>query len=275
MANGAGAFDRKLQMKECREILIACLMPLMAVSVASGTDRVAWMLQTNGLGKAEAQVRAGLPNVLVLGDSISIGYTPFLRKRLEGVANVCRPPCNCGATQFYFRERNGLKDWLGTNRWDVITVNCGIWDFCYMRGDPVGTDHFWGDQTLEALPPLQRGTAIRARGFRVRTPIPAYMANLRRILTDLKATGATVVFALTTPVPAYQDDDRCGLARAYNEVAESVCRELDVRTVDLYSVGERNYANQPDRCHYNDAGNDALAESLAGTVSESLGKPRD
>ena len=37
------------------------------------------------------QVDEALPNVLLLGDSISIGYTLDVRKRLAGIANVCAP----------------------------------------------------------------------------------------------------------------------------------------------------------------------------------------
>ncbi len=40
----------------------------------------------------------GLPRVLLLGDSISIGYTLGVRARLQGRANVHRPPENCGDT---------------------------------------------------------------------------------------------------------------------------------------------------------------------------------
>jgi len=47
----------------------------------------------------------GLPNVLILGDSISIGYTLSVRKLLQGKANVFRPctpggmkPENCQGT---------------------------------------------------------------------------------------------------------------------------------------------------------------------------------
>ena len=36
----------------------------------------------------------GLPRVLLIGDSISIGYTLPTRQRLIGVANVHRPPMN-------------------------------------------------------------------------------------------------------------------------------------------------------------------------------------
>ena len=241
------------------------------IRVAADDDNVAWMLQTNLLERTERKADAALPNVLILGDSISMGYTPFVKKRLAGVANVTRPHCNCAATQFYLREKGGMRDWVGTNHWDVITVNCGCWDICYMKGDPVGTDHYWGpDAELKKLPPLQRGTAIRDRGFHVRTPILEYAKNLRAILTYLKSTGATVIFPLSTPCPAYQYDDRCGLFRAYNEVATDVCRELGVETVDLYAVGERNYDKQPDGAHYNDEGNDILAAAVSAAVQSAL-----
>ena len=241
-----------------------------AATAFAETREAAWMLQTNLLERTEGKSDAALPNVLILGDSISMGYTPFVKKRLAGVANVSRPKCNCAATQFYFRERNGMKDWVGTNRWDVITVNCGIWDICYMKGDPVGTDHYWGKKELSALPPLQRGTAIRDLGFHVRTPILEYMANLRKILTYLKSKGATVIFPLTTPCPAYQYDDRCGLSRVYNEVASAVCAELGVQTVDLSAIGERNYDKQPDGAHYSDEGNDLLAAAVSAAVESAL-----
>ena len=234
------------------------------------------MLQTNLLDRAGTpSAAAGLPKVLILGDSISMGYTPFVKKRLSGIADVSRPRCNCAATQFYFRKKNGMEDWLGTNRWDVVVMNAGIWDICYMKGDVLKTDHFWRpDAELAKLPPLRRGTEIRKRGFRVRTPILEYAANLRKILSRLKATGANVVFALTTPCPAYQYDDRCGLFCVYNEVASGVCGELGVGTLDLYSVGERNYDNQPDGAHYNDAGNDDMATAVSGAVVSALAERR-
>ncbi len=66
-----------------------------------------------------------LPRVLLIGDSISRGYTLPVRHALAGRANVHRAPENCGPTA------NGLKKldaWLGTGRWDVIHFNFGIHD---------------------------------------------------------------------------------------------------------------------------------------------------
>lgn len=254
----------------------ACLLTA-GFSVAAPQGGVDWMMQTNRLERSVA-ARTGLPNVLILGDSISIGYTPFVRKLLDGRANVSRPKCNCGASQFYLREKGGMRDWTAAHeKWDAIVVGFCIWDICYVKGDVFGIDHFWGDNALNGMPPHRKGTAIRDRGYRVRTGVPEYAANLRRIISFLKTKSDRVVFALGTPVPAYADD-RCGLVRAYNDVAAHVCRELGVEVLDLYAVAERNYDKQKDGCHFNDEGNAILAEAVVkclekkGVADEKGGK---
>ena len=40
--------------------------------------------------------------------------------------------------------------------------------------------------------------------------------------------------------------------------------------MDLYAIGERNYDNQPDGAHYNDVGNDQLAEAVVEAVLAAL-----
>ncbi len=66
-----------------------------------------------------------LPNVLLIGDSVSNGYTLPTRAALAGKANVYRAPENCGPTANGVRK---LDAWLGDRRWDVIHVNFGIHD---------------------------------------------------------------------------------------------------------------------------------------------------
>jgi lysophospholipase L1-like esterase len=80
-------------------------------------------------GKSSAwdfvQDKLGLPRVLLIGDSVSRGYTQDVRKALEGKANVHRAPENCGPSA------NGIKKidaWLGESKWDVIHFNFGIHD---------------------------------------------------------------------------------------------------------------------------------------------------
>ena len=66
-----------------------------------------------------------LPRVLLIGDSISIGYSTPVRKFLAGKANVHRVPGNGGPSS------NGvfmIDSWLGDKRWDVIHFNFGLHD---------------------------------------------------------------------------------------------------------------------------------------------------
>lgn len=254
-------------MKKNALFLATCLFGAWTLFGESGAD---WMLQTNLLAGAKENSATNLPNVLILGDSISMGYTPFVQKRMAGIANVSRPKCNCGPTQFYLRPKHGMRRWVGKTSWRAIVVNFGIWDVCYMRGDPLKVDHFWGSKEIpKGLPPCRKATAIRDLGFRVRTPVREYEANMREILGYLKTTGAQVFFALTTPVPGY-DDDRNGRIRVYNEIAESVCAELGVGVIDLHAVAERNYDKVKDGCHFNDAGNDILAEAIVTRLKSTL-----
>ena len=74
--------------------------------------------------------KPGLPRVLLIGESVSRGYTQAVRAALDGKMNVHRAPENCGPTA------NGIKKievWLGAGKWDVIHFNFGIHD----RNTPV------------------------------------------------------------------------------------------------------------------------------------------
>ena len=71
-----------------------------------------------------------LPRVLLIGDSISMGYTLPVRKMLAGTANVHRVPENAGDTA---RGLEKLDAWLGDKPWDVIHFNFGLHDLKRLR----------------------------------------------------------------------------------------------------------------------------------------------
>jgi hypothetical protein len=66
------------------------------------------------------------PGVLIIGDSISIGYTAPVTRMLAGKANVRRIPGNGRFTAFGLEH---LKDWLGNDKWDVIHFKLEGYDF--------------------------------------------------------------------------------------------------------------------------------------------------
>ena len=66
-----------------------------------------------------------LPNILLIGNSISIGYTSYVRNELKGKCNVYRIPTNGGDTK---SGVHNLKFWLNSKEWDVVHFNFGLHD---------------------------------------------------------------------------------------------------------------------------------------------------
>lgn len=197
---------------------------------------------------APVQDEPGLPRVLLIGDSISMGYTLPVRALLRGVANVHRPAQNCGDTG---RGLKHLDAWLGEGRWDVIHFNFGLHDVKYL------------DAEGRYVPPEQ--------GHQV-TPVERYAENLRLLVERMRKTGAKLVFATTTPIP----DGTLGRVahdeKRYNATAAQVMRELGVSINDLHAfVQPRQTELQlPTNVHFSDTGYEALGQVVAAQIRASL-----
>ena len=199
---------------------------------------------------APIEDRPGLPRVLLIGDSISIGYTLAVRKELDGVANVHRIPANGGPTT------NGLKgidNWLGEGKWDVIHFNWGLHDLKYIddKGALVAPDQ--GHQQI---------------------PLAEYEKNLDELVTRLQKTGAKLIWCSTTPVPEGAQGRNPGDELKYNEAAARVAQKHQVATDDLYSFAKERLADiqTPANVHFSPKGSEVLAGQVAKTIREALGK---
>jgi hypothetical protein len=151
----------------------------------------------------------GLPRVLLIGDSISMGYTLAVREKMNGVANVHRPLENCGDVA---RGLARLDTWLGKSHWDIIHFNFGLHDLKYLD-----------DKGNYVLP---------EKGKQVASP-EVYRQRLRELTQRLKVTRANLIFATTTPVPPGTLGRVAGDEKIYNQVALDVMKELDVPIDDL------------------------------------------
>ena len=78
-----------------------------------------------------------LPKVLLIGDSISIGYLPFVQEIMQGKASVDRIPLNAnGKAENCQGTTNGVQNidrWLGDTKWDVIHFNFGLHDIKHVK----------------------------------------------------------------------------------------------------------------------------------------------
>ena len=126
-------------------------------------------------------------NVLVIGDSISMEYTPLVAERLADVAVV---QSGGGLETNGGNTRKGLRcldRWLGNGTWDVVHFNHGLWDM-------VDREHtrWW-----PAFPARKRKTWTEQQSV----PVDEYAANVRTYYERLRNRSRVVVFATTTPVP--------------------------------------------------------------------------
>ena len=193
-----------------------------------------------------------LPRVLLIGDSISIGYTLPVRKLLTGKVNVHRVPTNARHTGIGLEN---INKWLGDGRWDVIHFNWGLHDLCY--------------RSTDARTP---GRKDKVNG-RLDLTFEEYQQNLRKLVRILKATEAELIWAGTTPVPEGEPGRFKGDEIKYNKAAEKIMKENGVMINDLYAhvLPKLSQLQLPNgNVHFTTEGSDYLAEQVAESILKAL-----
>ncbi len=183
----------------------------------------------------------GLPRVLLIGDSISIGYTLPARALLAAAANVHRIPVNGGPTP---RGVEQIDSWLGKGEWDAIHFNWGLHDLKYMAD---------GRKQVE---------------------LDVYERNLERLVERLQSTGAKLIWASTTPVPdaPVSPPRKNAEVEEYNAVAARIMRKHGVPVNDLYAFALPRLADiqREANVHFLPEGSKLLAEQVAAAIRKQL-----
>jgi len=229
-------------------IRVSCLVLLsLGLSVSMATYQQAEAQKKRPKRKpnpafAKIKEDPGLPRVLLIGDSISIGYTLAVREMLKDKANVHRIPTNGGPTT---RGVAQIDNWLGTGKWDVIHFNWGLHDLKYIDG--------------------QKQVALAD-----------YESNLRQLVKRMKQTGATLIWCSTTPVPEgpLQPPRKFTEVVEYNKIARKVADDFDLQIDDLYSYAlpRLKEIQRQNNVHFTPEGSRVLAKQVSKSILESLKK---
>lgn len=173
-----------------------------------------------------------LPRVLLIGDSVSRGYTQAVRKALAGQVNVHRAPANCGPTASGIKH---IEVWLGDGNWDLIHFNFGIHD----RNTPL-PDYL---QRLGQLVERMRKTGAKLV-WASTTPIPDD--------PEKKQTATSII--------------------ERNAAAAEVMKKHEVTTNDLFGAVTPHLAEyqNPNDVHFNAPGYDFLGRTVASAIKEAL-----
>ncbi|MCL5745154.1 MAG: SGNH/GDSL hydrolase family protein, partial [Acidobacteria bacterium] len=158
-----------------------------------------------------------------------------------GEANLLRIPTNAGTRGTGVFQ---MDAWLGKQKWDVIHFNFGLHDLKSMSdGEP-------------------------------QVPVALYERYLRLFVARLKATGAKLIWATTTPVPEgpVSPPRKPQDVVAYNAAALRVMQENGVAIDDLYAFAlpRLKEIQRPVNVHFTDAGSEALAAQAAASIRKAL-----
>ena len=189
-----------------------------------------------------------LPKVMIIGDSISIGYFKPLQEKLKDIAIIEH---NQGNAQHTANGLKRLDEWLGVTKWDVIHFNFGLHDLKYIDAQGKNTSVETGKQQI---------------------PVDQYEQNLDEMVKRLKKTGAKLIFATTTPVPDGTGFRVKGDATIYNRAAIKVIGKHGIQINDLYSFAlpRLKEIQRQSNVHFTPKGSELLAEECAKSILKAL-----
>jgi hypothetical protein len=189
-----------------------------------------------------------LPRVLLIGDSISIGYHLAVREELASVANVHRPATNCGPTT---RGVQSIEQWLGDGKWDVIHFNFGLHDLKYVD---------------------EQGKNAEPGKGKPQVSLADYEKNLETLVERMKKTGAKLIFATTTPVPEGSPARKLDDQNAYNAAALAVMKKHGVAIDDLNAFAKPilSEIQLPANVHFKPDGSKQLGKQVAAEIKKAL-----
>ena len=191
-----------------------------------------------------------MKKVLLLGDSIRMGYQQYVKEELAGEYEVKYPEDNGRFAAYTLWQVNQELKWNPDI--ELVHFNNGYWDM-----------------NIEA--PMTE--AIH--------PVEEYVSFLRRIVTLCRQCGAKVVFATTVPI--LEDGaagDNTGVqgtinysnewVKTYNAAAVKLMEELKVPVNDLYALcmeDDRRYKCE-DLLHLSEEGSRRCAAQVAQFIRQ-------
>ena len=193
------------------------------------------------------------PRILIIGDSISLGYMSYVSKDLGNQALIEHNPGNARHTRYGLQE---IEEWIGDGEWDIVQFNWGLHDLCYRNPES-----------------KNEGYRDRING-KLTTSLEQYSSNLDSIVSIMKSkTSAKLIFVTTTYVPKDESGRFTADAIKYNEAAKKIMSEHSVEINDIYKASipiHDKYGIGSDDVHYTEKGKEKLGKLITDKLRTAL-----
>lgn len=187
--------------------------------------------------------------ILLLGDSIRMGYDEYVRQSMANIADVYFPRENCCYTANYLRNLHNWTDALGLYEADAVHFNVGHWD----------TVRIYGDGPL--------------------TKPDNYRDNLERIVDRIRYLfpEAKIIFATSTPVveegfiEEFETRHNSDV-ELYNEIAVGALTKKGVIINDLHALmkGKPDSLHSDQTHYYTPDATELLGKQVCKVLCETL-----
>ena len=193
------------------------------------------------------------PKILIIGDSISIGYTPFVKTYFSDKAIVFH---NEGNAQHTGTGLEKIGKWLGDEHWDIIQFNWGLWDLCYRHPE---SKEYGNRDKINGKPEFT---------------IEEYASNLDSLVSIIKKKSkAKLIFVTTTYVPVDEPGRHTSDVKKYNDAAKEIMKKHNIAVNDIYqpsvSIHNQNGNGSKD-VHYSKKGYEALSDLIIKFLEPNL-----
>jgi len=198
-----------------------------------------------------------MKKIVLIGDSIRLGYDKYVKDALCGVAEVYYPNDSARFSEYTFRY---LADWKNENKWpndiDLVHWNTGLWDVLEISGEtPVSNPQQYGEtiakiqRQIKILFPMAKQvfatstSVIEEKYGPTRKRHNSYIEQYNKIAVEaLKGTGCVIndLYTLTKNAPLeIRGDDPThfytpkGTKLIGDRVLSYICGELDISAGDV------------------------------------------
>lgn len=205
-------------------------------------------LEDGNVTTAEFDYDPHKPSILLIGDSIRMGYCKTVRAQLADVANVFYPAENCRNTQNVITRLNAWSKEIPADEIGLIQFNCGHWDIAHWNGD---------EETLTAPEEYRRNIQMIIR-------------LLRKFFPKAKLVFATTTTMNPLGIVGVNPRSNEEIER-YNRIAVEVATDAGIMVNDLYAITKTYTADMfRDYCHLTEPACEKLGKAVAEFLQQTL-----
>lgn len=197
-----------------------------------------------------------MKKVVLIGDSIRMGYDKYVRASLKNSAEVFYPSENCRFAEYVLRYAH---DWKNTGNWgsdvDLVHWNAGLWDVLQLFGDePLTSSSYYKecivriDKRLRMLFPKAKIVFATSTNVSEKMSVPEFTRHNSVIckynetaIQALKTTDTVIndLYSLTETFPdSYRSDwvhfyTPSGTKIIGDKVLSVICEVLDIKAEEI------------------------------------------